>query len=155
MRTEPCPGTLQPGNFIDAEMIDREIAGVVWHQRGHRIEVIYVEGTPDHLVGTEAIAALLAGDAGLALIDSPPDSLRWARGSVPRNARPGVANSLQRTCPSERRRSASSLSRALGGCCGSPDGTYWLSTCWPSRPSRTLWRGPQLVGRSWTSPRCR
>jgi hypothetical protein len=82
-------------------MIEREIAGVVWHLRGHRIEVIYVEGTADHLVGTEAIAALLADDAGLALIDSPLASLRWARGSVPRDARPGSAQ-LASEDPSQR-----------------------------------------------------
>lgn len=85
----PALGHFRPGTSTSAEMIDREIAGVVWHQRGHRIEVIYVEGTSDHLVGTEAIAALLADDAGLALIDSPIESLRWTRGSVPRDARPG------------------------------------------------------------------
>jgi hypothetical protein len=60
-------------------MVEREIAGVVWHQRGHRIEVIYVEGAADHFVGTEAIAGVLADDAGLSLVASPVDFRRWSR----------------------------------------------------------------------------
>jgi hypothetical protein len=43
-------------------LIEPEIAAVVWNQRGHRIDVIYSEGKPDHLVGSEAIAAFLATD---------------------------------------------------------------------------------------------
>jgi hypothetical protein len=32
-------------------MVEREIAGLGWHQPGHRIAVIYVEGAADHFVG--------------------------------------------------------------------------------------------------------
>ena len=58
-------------------MAEREIACVVWHQAGHRIEVIYVEGKPDHLFGSEAVASELARDTGLQLILTPDDTRRW------------------------------------------------------------------------------
>ena len=41
-------------------MAEREIACVVWHQEGHRIEVLYAEGKPDHLFGSELVATELA-----------------------------------------------------------------------------------------------
>jgi hypothetical protein len=71
--------SLGPGTASGTEVVEREIAGLLWHQRGHRIEVIYVEGAADHFVGTEAIAAVLADDAGLSLVASPVDYRRWSR----------------------------------------------------------------------------
>jgi len=71
---------------IDADLPDhhgkvdeREIASVVWHQRGHDIEVIYVEGDVEHLVGSEAITTVLAADAGLSITPTTDSTVRWVR----------------------------------------------------------------------------
>jgi hypothetical protein len=60
-------------------MHEREIASIVWHQLGHRIEVIYVEGEPDHITGAQIVAAQLAESVGLAIVTTPPGTLRWVR----------------------------------------------------------------------------
>jgi hypothetical protein len=66
---------------------EREIVSIVWHQLGHRIEVIYVEGEPDHITGAQIVAAQLAESVGLAMVIAPPGTLRWVRnpetGDVP------------------------------------------------------------------------
>lgn len=62
-------------------MAEREIACVVWHQESHRIKVIYVEGKPDRLLGSEAVASELAHDTGLQLILTSDDVRRWVRES--------------------------------------------------------------------------
>jgi len=71
---------------IDADLPDhhgkvdeREIASVVWHQRGHDMEVIYVEGDAEHLVGSEAITAGLAANAGLSIMPTTDGTVRWVR----------------------------------------------------------------------------
>jgi hypothetical protein len=58
---------------------EREITSIVWHQLGHRIEVIYAEGEPDHITGAQIVAAQLAESVGLAMVIAPPGTLRWVR----------------------------------------------------------------------------
>jgi hypothetical protein len=59
-------------------MPERQIASVVWHQVGHHIEVIYVEGDLDHLFGPEEKAAELAANAGLGVpLPTPDGMVRW------------------------------------------------------------------------------
>jgi hypothetical protein len=60
-------------------MADREIVSLVWHRRGLQIEVGYVEGEPEHWIGSGVVAAVLAGDAGLSLIPTSDDAVRWVR----------------------------------------------------------------------------
>jgi hypothetical protein len=61
-------------------MADREIVSLVWHRSGLQIEVGYVEGEPEHWIGSGVVAAVLAGDAGLSLIPTSDDAVRWVRG---------------------------------------------------------------------------
>jgi len=58
---------------------EREVASIVWHRVGHHIEVIYVEGDPDRLVGTEMNATELALKAQLHLVPTSDGTLRWVR----------------------------------------------------------------------------
>jgi hypothetical protein len=60
-------------------MAERDITSVVWHERGHRIEVTYAEGDTDRLRGSEAVAVVLAKNAGLSAVAAPEGSRRWAR----------------------------------------------------------------------------
>ena len=60
-------------------MREREIASIVWHQVGHNIEVIYVEGEPDHITGAQIVAEQLAESVGLAMVSAPPGIVRWVR----------------------------------------------------------------------------
>ena len=56
-----------------------EIDHIVWNEKDLRIDVMYVKGKPDLIVATESVAAMLAEDAGLVLVDSPPGLVRWGR----------------------------------------------------------------------------
>ena len=60
-------------------MARRQLASVVWHQRGYGIDLIYVEGESERIVGSVEVAALLAEDAGLDPVPTPDDTLRWAQ----------------------------------------------------------------------------
>jgi hypothetical protein len=60
-------------------MAQREIATIVWHQLGHHIDVIYVEGEPDNIIGAQIVAAQLAESVGLAMVPTPPGTIRWTR----------------------------------------------------------------------------
>jgi len=60
-------------------MADREIVSLVWHRRGLQIEVGYVEGDPEHWIGSGVVAAVLAGEAGLRLTPSLDETVRWVR----------------------------------------------------------------------------
>jgi hypothetical protein len=42
-------------------MAGYELVSIVWHQPSHRIDLNYVHGEPDHMIGSEAITAMLAG----------------------------------------------------------------------------------------------
>jgi hypothetical protein len=60
-------------------MAEREIASIVWHQVGHHIDVIYVEGEPDRITGAQIVATQLAESVGLAVVPTPPGTIRWIR----------------------------------------------------------------------------
>lgn len=60
-------------------MAEREIASIVWHQHGHHIDVIYVEGEPDRITGAQIVATQLAESVGLAVVPTPPGTIRWTR----------------------------------------------------------------------------
>ncbi len=60
-------------------MAGYELVSIVWHQQGHRIDLNYVRGAPEHMIGSEAITALLAQDAGLDAVPTPDDTRRWVR----------------------------------------------------------------------------
>jgi hypothetical protein len=58
-------------------MAEREIVSLVWDESAHQIEVSYVE----HLIGSDVVAAVLAGDAGLQFMPTADDAFRWVRGT--------------------------------------------------------------------------
>jgi len=53
------------------------LVSIVWHQQGHRIDLNYVHGEPEHMMGSEAITTMLAKDAGLDVVPPPDDTRRW------------------------------------------------------------------------------
>ncbi len=60
-------------------MTKSEIASVVWHPQGHRIELNYVAGDPEYLEGEECVISGLAESEGLLLVPSRDDTRRWVR----------------------------------------------------------------------------
>ena len=56
-----------------------ELVDIVWHQQGHRIDLNYVHGEADHMIGSEAITAFFAADAGLDAVPTPDDTRRWVQ----------------------------------------------------------------------------
>jgi len=53
------------------------LVSIVWHEWSHEIDLIYLHGQPDHLVGSETVTSLLAQDAGLDPVPTPDDTRRW------------------------------------------------------------------------------
>jgi hypothetical protein len=70
-------------------MADRDIASIVWHEQGHRIDVKYFEGDAEHFSGSRDVAAVLAREEGLGLVPTPEDTVRWARDPDTRSVKPG------------------------------------------------------------------
>ena len=64
-------------------MAEREIVSIVWYQEGDQVDVHYLEGEPDRLVGSETVVAQLADSVRLTIVPSPPGTIRWARDSEP------------------------------------------------------------------------
>jgi hypothetical protein len=64
-----------------------EIASVVWHEVGHRIEVAYLEGDPDFFYGDELVITQMVEDEGLKPVPAPDHVRRWER--VPTSALQG------------------------------------------------------------------
>ena len=60
-------------------MAEREIASIVWHKKGYEVDLHYLEGEPDRLVGAETVVAELADSVGLTIVPSPPGTIRWVR----------------------------------------------------------------------------
>jgi hypothetical protein len=60
-------------------MAEREIVSLVWHRRNLKIEMRYGDGDPDHWIGSDVVAAVLASDAGLRRMPGSEDALRWAK----------------------------------------------------------------------------
>ena len=60
-------------------MPEREIAGIVWHERGEQVDLIYVDGEPDRLVGSRTVVTELALSVGLTTVPAPPGMIRWVK----------------------------------------------------------------------------
>jgi hypothetical protein len=60
-------------------MAEREIVGIVWHQVGDQVDLSYVEGAPDRLVGALPVVTELADSVGLTIVPAAPGTMRWAR----------------------------------------------------------------------------
>jgi len=60
-------------------MAEREIESIVWHRAQERVDVIYVEGEPDRLMGSEHVVADLARNVGLQMAPGLPGTVRWVR----------------------------------------------------------------------------
>jgi len=56
-----------------------QVDHIVWHEAHGHIEVVYVGRQPDRIVATQLVAAMLAEDAGLVQVPTPPGLVRWAR----------------------------------------------------------------------------
>jgi hypothetical protein len=61
-------------------VVEREIVAVVWHDHTHTIDVVYVEGHPDTLMGTKKMAAQMAEGFRLLLVPTPGGTTLWAKG---------------------------------------------------------------------------
>jgi hypothetical protein len=46
---------------------------------GRVLDVIYVEGEPDRIIGAQIVATQLAASVGLAIVPTPPGTIRWIR----------------------------------------------------------------------------
>jgi hypothetical protein len=60
-------------------MAERGIVSIVWHQKGDQVDLHYLEGEPDRLVGAETVVAALAASVGLTIVPSPPGTIHWVR----------------------------------------------------------------------------
>ena len=60
-------------------MRDRDITSLIWHERRNRIDVFYVEGDSERMWGSEAVAVVLAKNAGLTPVTAPDGTRRWVR----------------------------------------------------------------------------
>jgi hypothetical protein len=60
-------------------VVERQIVAVVWHDHTHTIDVVYVEGHPDTLMGTMKMAAQMAEGFGLVLVPTPEGTTLWVK----------------------------------------------------------------------------
>ncbi len=60
-------------------MAEREIASIVWHEANDQVDLIYLEGQPDRLIGARHVVAELAESVGLVSVPAPPGTARWER----------------------------------------------------------------------------
>jgi hypothetical protein len=75
---DPLDGPGGPADDL-AMGIGRRIVSVVWHQKGHLIEVSYDVGDADQLEGAHQLAAELAADADLTLVPTRDGTVRWVK----------------------------------------------------------------------------
>ncbi len=64
-------------------MAEREVVAVVWHQHTHSIDVVYVDGHPDTLMGTQRMAAQMAEGFGLDLVPTSEGTVLWVKKTDP------------------------------------------------------------------------
>ena len=57
----------------------RQIVSILWHQKGHLIDVGYDVGDADHLEGPHQLAAELAADADLSLVPTRDGTVKWIK----------------------------------------------------------------------------
>lgn len=60
-------------------MAERDVVAVVWHEHTHSIDIVYVEGNPDTLMGTERMATQMAAGFKLDVVPSPTGTVLWVR----------------------------------------------------------------------------
>jgi hypothetical protein len=72
-------GTKSPRSQRAVAVTEREITGVIWHEEGEHLYVLYAANEPEHLVGTREVASAFAEDVGLMLEERAEGSLRWCR----------------------------------------------------------------------------
>jgi hypothetical protein len=58
---------------------EREVVAVVWHRHTHSIDTVYVEGHPDTSMGTQKMAAQMAGAFGLELVPTSEATVLWVK----------------------------------------------------------------------------
>jgi hypothetical protein len=58
---------------------ERVVVAVVWHQHTHSIDVVYVDGHPDTLMGTQKMAAQMAEGFALELVPTSEGTLLWVK----------------------------------------------------------------------------
>jgi hypothetical protein len=58
---------------------EREIVSIIWHQQGDQVDLVYLEGESDRLVGAQDVVAELARSAGLVSVPSASGTIRWVR----------------------------------------------------------------------------
>jgi len=61
---------------------EREIASIVWHEAGELVDLIYAEGDPDRLVGSQDVVVELAESLDLVSVPTVPGTMRWVRKSL-------------------------------------------------------------------------
>lgn len=60
-------------------MAEREIVSIIWHERGDQVDLVYIEGESDRLVGARDVVAELARSVGLISVPSASGTIRWVR----------------------------------------------------------------------------
>ncbi|HEY5025883.1 MAG TPA: hypothetical protein VII76_12970 [Acidimicrobiales bacterium] len=60
-------------------MAEREVVAVMWRRHTHSIDVVFVEGQPDTLMGTQKMAAQMAEGFGLELVPTNPGTILWVK----------------------------------------------------------------------------
>jgi hypothetical protein len=60
-------------------MAEREIVSIIWHESSDQVDLIYVDGQPDRLIGARAVVTELAESVGLVNVPAPPGTLQWVR----------------------------------------------------------------------------
>jgi len=75
----PRPGTTESNQPTAGAHGGHEIDCVVWRQRGHEIDVNYLNDEPDHLFGSEVVVTAFAEDEGLNLVETPDCTRKWVR----------------------------------------------------------------------------
>jgi hypothetical protein len=59
---------------------ERKIASIVWRQFDpNEIEIVYGDGTVEHVDGTHADAVARAESAGMRMVTSPLGTVRWTQ----------------------------------------------------------------------------
>ena len=60
-------------------MAEREIISIIWHQQGDQVDLVYLAGESDRLVGAQDVVAELARSVGLVSVPSASGTIRWVR----------------------------------------------------------------------------
>jgi hypothetical protein len=75
---DPLDGPTNPADDLGTRT-GRQIVSIIWHQKGHVIDISYDVGATDQLEGTHQLAAELAADADLSLVPTRDGTVRWIK----------------------------------------------------------------------------